>query len=110
MLAGAILDLVDLTTWGPIGLWTGFVLGGVAGWLLAGGLGVPRERRLGYALAAGAYCMLPFTALLPAGTLVGALVRWREKSAPRAEPTASKQPEPAIEAEYESRWDRDRPR
>lgn len=110
VVAGALLDLVDLATLGPIGLWAGLALGGVAGWVLATGLGVPRERRLRYALVAGVYCMLPYTAWLPAGTLVGALVRWRERSAPPLDPAASKRSEAVVEAEYESSWDPPTPR
>jgi hypothetical protein len=104
--AGMLLDLVDFATYGPIGLWAGLLVGGAAGYLLAASMGVAAERRWGYALAAGVYCMLPFTAFLPVATLLGALIRLREKSPPARE--AAPDPEPrAIEADYESRWERD---
>ena len=58
------------------------------------------------ALVAGVYCMLPFTAFLPVGTLLGALVRLHERSQPAAEIDASRtSAAPPIEAEYDSRWD-----
>jgi hypothetical protein len=104
--AGLLLDLVDFATYGPIGLWTGLAVGGLTGYFLAASLGVPPERRLTYALVAGVYCMLPFTAFLPAGTLLGALVRYREghPEAPE-EGTEEANEKPAIEAEYEAHWD-----
>jgi hypothetical protein len=105
--AGLLLDLVDFATYGPVGLYAGLIVGGAAGYLLALAMGVRLERRWGYALAAGLYCMLPFTAFLPVATLVGALIRLREKDLSAAEPPAAADPPPALEAEYESSWDRD---
>ena len=64
ILAGVLLDLLDFATYGPIGLWAGVVVGGLAGYLLARAMGF--ERRWPAAvLVAGAYCMLPFTAFVP---------------------------------------------
>ena len=105
--AGLLLDFVDFATYGPIGLWAGLALGGGAGYLLASGLGVAPERRPVYALVAGVYCMLPFTAFLPCATLVGALIRWRETRPSAPEPSGAEGPTPVIEAEYRSRWDRE---
>ena len=103
---GMLLDALDLATFGPVGLWTGLVVGGAAGWLLAPGLGIAPERRWLAALGAGAYCMLPFTAFLPLGTLVGTLVRLREAT---PEPPSEELPgaSPSIEAEYSAHWDDD---
>jgi len=110
VLAGLLLDLLDLATYGPIGLWAGLLVGGLGGYLLAVSMGVPSQRRLFYAGLAGLYCMLPFTAFLPLGTLLGTLVRLREHAPPRA-PAASapgpKADRPAIEAEFRSRWEDD---
>ena len=99
--AGFLLDLVDFATYGPIGLWTGLAVGGLTGYFLAASLGARPERRLLYAVFAGVYCTLPFTAFMPAGTLLGALVQLRERRAPAPEEAARG---PAIEAEYEARW------
>lgn len=103
--AGFLLDLVDLATYGPLGIWAGVVLGGAAGWLLAASLGVPRPRRLGYALVAGVYCTMPFTEFLPVGTLVGAVVRLWEARHARRQPPPPPAPGPPLEAEFRSRWD-----
>ena len=102
ILAGVLLDLVDLATYGPIGLWTGAIVGGLTGYLLAMSLGVEASRRWPYAALAGAYCTMPFTAFLPLATMLGAVIRFREHGRPGPPPEG----EPAaIEAEYRSRWD-----
>ncbi len=103
--AGALLDAIDLATFGPIGLWTGFLLGGATGWLLAPTIGIAPERRLWCAGLAGAYCMLPFTSFLPVGTLLAALASAWEPS-PETPPVAAGE-RPAIEPEYHSHWDED---
>lgn len=102
ILAGLMLDLLDFATYGPIGIWFGLVTGGLGGYFLASSMGVRRERRIWYALVAGLYCMLPFTAFLPVATVLGALIQLRENDPPGAEPEAGRA---AIEAEYESRWE-----
>ena len=105
-MAGLLLDMADLATWGPLGLKIGLPVGALAGWLLAPSLGVPPQRRWLCALVAGVYCMLPFTAFLPLGTVLGALVRLHQRSQPAAEIDASRtSAAPPIEAEYDSRWD-----
>ena len=104
--AGLLLDMADFATWGPLGLKIGLLVGAVAGWLLAPSFGVPPQRRWLCALVAGVYCMLPFTAFLPLGTVLGALVRLHQRSQPAAEIDASRtSAAPPIEAEYDSRWD-----
>ena len=102
VIAGLLLDLLDLATYGPIGLWAGLLVGGLGGYFLAASMGVEPGRRLRYALGAGAYCMLPFTAFLPVATLLGTVIRLRESSPP--DPVAE-DPGAAIEAEYSARWD-----
>ena len=103
---GMLLDALDLATFGPVGLRAGLVVGALAGWLLAPGLGVSPKRRWLVALGAGAYCMVPFTAFLPLGTLAGALVRLRgaKPDEPPEEPPGATE---SIEAEYSARWDDD---
>ncbi len=106
--AGVLLDLADFATLGPVGLYLGALVGGIAGWLLAAGLGVRRERRFGYAVAAAVYCTLPFTAYLPVATLLGAGVRLLEREPPGVDvPEPDTGRGPAIEAEYRSHWDDD---
>lgn len=76
VLAGAILDGIDLLTQGPMGLRLGFPIGGVAGYFLARGLGLSRRAALLVGALAGAYCALPGTARLPLATLVGLWARF----------------------------------
>jgi hypothetical protein len=107
ILAGLLLDLVDFATYGPVGIWAGLAVGGLASYWLAAGLGVRPERRLTYALVGGLYCMMPFTAFFPVATVVGALVRLRERNPPPVEVDADPASRPAVEAEYRSSWDQE---
>lgn len=79
ILAGAFLDLIDLTTMGP----AGFFIGAVVGYWMGSSFELPLRTKLLLALGAGYYCMMPGTRALPLATLVGAYVRFREKSPPR---------------------------
>ena len=102
VLAGFLLDLVDFVTYGPIGIWFGAIVGGLAGYFLAMSMGVEARRRWPYAGIAGAYCMMPFTAFLPLGTVLGTLIRLREGTPPEDPPEGSP---PTLEAEYRTHWD-----
>ena len=84
VVAGLIIDLVDLATFGPIGLVLGLPIGGAAGYWMGRTLGLNKKASLLCALAAGIYCTLPGTELLPLATLVGAGARYFE-SAPKTE-------------------------
>ena len=76
--AGVIIDLVDFATFGPIGLVLGLPVGGLAGYWMGQCLGLERKACLWCALAAGIYCTIPFTELIPLATIVGAYARFRE--------------------------------
>lgn len=91
VLAGLILDGVDLMTAGPIGLYGGFVFGAAAGWWAAREFGLGRRGRVWMALAGAVYAATPATELLPLGTLAGALVRL----GPRDPGRASREPDPS---------------
>jgi hypothetical protein len=82
---GFLLDLVDLATYGPLGLYGGFLLGGAAGWWLASRLGLSSRARIAVALAAAVYSATPATEFVPLGTLAGTLAslyeRWGGRSA-----------------------------
>lgn len=100
-----LLDLADLVTFGPIGLWTGAALGLVLGWFLAPQLGFAARRWLPAALS-GLYFTTPGTALLPlAGVLVAvrSLTARARAAAPSAD-VARRQGGDAIDADYVSRW------
>ena len=76
--AGMIIDLVDLATFGPIGLVFGLPVGGVAGFWMGRCLGLSKLASFYCAIAAGIYCTIPFTEAIPLATLVGAYARFRE--------------------------------
>jgi len=75
VVAGLIIDAVDLVTFGPVGLALGVPIGAAAGYWLARSLRLETNASLICAVMAGVYCTIPGTELLPLGTLVGALVR-----------------------------------
>ena len=74
---GIVLDLVDLATFGPVGLLGGFVVGGGVGWWLGSLYGFARRGRAACAVAAALYTAIPFTEVFPVATLIGAIARWR---------------------------------
>ncbi len=107
MLAALIVDAVDLLTFGPVGVATGFLVGGTVGYWLAPELGFSAKQRWTCAIMTGIYCTLPLTGLVPVAMIAAALSRLvlpaetpREVSGDRA-----MRPEGAIEAEYESKWE-----
>jgi hypothetical protein len=85
VIAGLIIDLVDLATFGPIGLVLGLPIGGAAGYWMGRTLGLNQKASLLCALAAGVYCTIPGTEMLPIATLVGAAARYFE-STPKKPP------------------------
>lgn len=89
VVAGMIIDTVDLITFGPVGLFLGLPLGAAAGFWLAHCLGLDKKMAALCALVAGIYCTIPYTELLPLGTLVGALVRFQEAEPKPDESTSS---------------------
>jgi len=105
--AAFLVDLVDLITFGPLGIRAGLLLGALAGFVLAPSLGFEKRRWLP-ALLAGVYCMVPGTAVVP---LAAALTGLRLLSAPRepAPPVEGEREEPtgSIDANYRSSWDED---
>lgn len=104
VLAGLLLDLLDFATYGPIGLWAGAVVGGLAGYLLARAMGFARGWPSAV-LVAGAYCMLPFTAFVPLATAAGLALDLFQRS--RTSPEAPAPGAATLEAEYRSSWDDD---
>ena len=85
VIAGMIIDLVDLATFGPIGLVLGLPVGGAAGFWMGRCLGLSTKASLLCALAAGIYCTIPGTEMLPIATVIGACARYFE-SAPQKPP------------------------
>jgi hypothetical protein len=98
VIAGLIIDLVDLSTFGPMGFYFGLPLGGGCGYWMGRTLGLTRKQSLYCAIAAGIYCMIPVSEFLPLATLVGAFARYRETSAPKAETPSSEEKNQAPKA------------
>ena len=73
---GMILDLVDLSTFGPYGV-GGFFVGCLVGWWICSIYSISRMTRLTLALLSGIYCLLPLTEFVPLATLLSAFVRFR---------------------------------
>lgn len=80
VVAGLIIDFVDLATFGPIGQYLGLPIGAFAGYWMGRALGLERKPSLLCAFLAGIYCMIPGTEMIPVATVVGALARYRESA------------------------------
>jgi len=101
VLAGMIIDAVDLITFGPFGLGLGLPVGVLAGYWLGQSIGLDKNARCICALAAGLYCTMPFTEVLPLGTIVGALVRYETKGGS----ATSTESQNAIEGQQDQNYD-----
>lgn len=69
ILAGLLIDVLDLVSLG----WPGLLLGFIGGYWIASILGRPPHARLLIGVVAGLYCALPGTNFVPAGTMFGIL-------------------------------------
>lgn len=77
--AGILIDLADFVTYGPLGLMFGMLVGGTLAYVLSGFFGQPVWKRFLWALAAGIYCTLPRTELIPLATILAAAGRfWQQ--------------------------------
>ncbi len=92
VMAGLIIDGIDLITLGPIGVVVGLPVGAMAGYWLGRSMRLEKKTSVLCAVVAAIYCTIPGTEILPLGTLVGALVRFEEpvdaivETSPNAEP------------------------
>jgi hypothetical protein len=82
--AGLLIDVIDFTSFGPIGLVLGLPLGGFVGYWMGRSLGLSRKASLWCALAAGVYCMTPATEFIPLAMIVGACARFSENGKRRS--------------------------
>jgi len=112
MVAGLAIDALDLMTFGPIGIYTGVILGGAAGWWLAPELGFPQRMRWLCAALTGLYCTIPLTGFLPLAAIVAGISRVFDDTPEvlTGSADATLDPDGSIEAEYESHWDDPRSR
>ena len=80
VISGVIIDCLDLATFGPIGLYIGLPVGGIAGYWMGRTLGLSRKASLWCALAAGIYYTIPMTGFLPLATIAGAYARYLDSA------------------------------
>lgn len=78
IVAGLIIDLVDFATFGPVGLALGLPIGWLAGYWMGTALGLSKRASVWCAVAAGIYCVMPGTEVIPLATIAGACVRFRQ--------------------------------
>ena len=79
--AGMILDAGDLMTFGPLGIYAGFLVGSTVGFWLTGMYGFKTPARLFWSCVAGIYCTAPFTEVFPIATLISATHRFAHAGA-----------------------------
>ena len=71
-----ILDAGDILTFGPLGIYAGGLVGGCVGFWLTGLYRFSMPARLLWSAAAGIYCSIPFTEMLPIATLISGCHRF----------------------------------
>jgi hypothetical protein len=79
ILAGLVIDLLDLSLAGPLGI-AGALVAGTLVWWLTQTRALSSAARWSLIAAVVLYCVLPLTELVPLGTLVGAgisIADWR---------------------------------
>ena len=79
ILSGLLIDVIDFATFGPLGIYTGFVLGAAAAYFLCRLQDIAPRQSLYVAVAAGLYCMTPLTEFIPVGTALGTYLAWRAR-------------------------------
>ena len=75
VLAGLVLDAVDFATMGPLGLYGGFVLGGLAAGWAARQVGLEGRGVWLAALGGAVYAATPATELIPLGAAIGLVLQ-----------------------------------
>ena len=76
VIGGLVLDFTDFVTFGPIGIYTGLLIGGLIGWLISSIYGFSTKKRLLWALVSGIYCTIPVTEFIPVATILSAVARF----------------------------------
>jgi hypothetical protein len=72
---GIILDLADLATFGPIGLYVGVIAGSIITFYITSFYKLDKFSRTILIIMGGIYCTLPMTEAIPAATLLSAFIR-----------------------------------
>ncbi|PID28228.1 MAG: hypothetical protein CR982_04555 [Candidatus Cloacimonadota bacterium] len=76
---GMVLDLADLATFGPMGLYVGIFAGAIITFYITSFYNLDKFTRFALILLGGVYCTLPMTEAIPAATLVSAFVNYFSK-------------------------------
>jgi hypothetical protein len=76
---GLLLDALDLATFGPVGIYGGFLVALFVGWWLASSHGFSRRGCAFIAVLSAVYIATPFTEVIPAATAVALLSRFAKK-------------------------------
>jgi hypothetical protein len=79
---GILLDTLDLATFGPFGLYIGWLVGLVVGWWIASIHEFGPMGKASFAALAAVYLTMPMTELFPVATIVSAAARFRGKGEP----------------------------
>ncbi len=87
---GLIIDLLDLATIGPIGIYLGMVVGCLVGWWVGSFLRFSTRARLSWSFLCGLYCTLPLTGFFPVMTIISAVARFGEEPAPEDAPAPNR--------------------
>ena len=85
IVAGLILDLADLATFGPIGIFAGLIVGFAVGYWICSIYRLPLAHKITGGIIAGLYCMIPGTGPIPIAAIVGCFVRFFERK-PKPKP------------------------
>lgn len=94
--AGIILDLLDLATFGPVGLVIGAIVGGWAGWMIGAFEGLARKERQVLAVGAAIYMMIPMTEPVPVATIFTVIVRFFASGSRKRSAAPESGPQPRI--------------
>ena len=74
--AGIMLDVLDLATFGTIGVFVGAIVGAYAGWVIGDFEGLDKDGRTVLACCAAIYMMIPMTEPLPIATAFSLVARF----------------------------------
>jgi hypothetical protein len=76
IIAGLLIDVIDLSTFGTFGIFSGMLLGGMLAYWICAIYAIPVKQRWIWVLLAGIYCTIPMTEFIPIATIAGAYVRY----------------------------------
>ena len=83
--AGIMLDVLDLATFGTVGIFVGAFVGAYAGWVIGQFEGLSRDGRVALASCAAVYMMIPMTEPLPIATAFTLVARFMRGPRPPKE-------------------------